>query len=168
MNADLRELRLEFEELLFREAEMLDSGRFEEWLELFDEGARYFAPVRATLPRGQEDFGRKELVAHFDDDKNGLIARVKRLRTGWAHAEEPPSRTRHLVSNVRIVATNPDAHTVSVGSNFIAFRSAGDSDERIFVGRREDTWRESDGAWRLLNRLIIFDHNVIQAISIFF
>ncbi|MGH7905132.1 MAG: aromatic-ring-hydroxylating dioxygenase subunit beta [Candidatus Binataceae bacterium] len=164
----LRELRLEFEDLLFHEAALLDAERLEDWLTLIDDSVRYFAPVRATLPRGGEDFGRRELIAHFDDNKNGLALRIRRIRTGWAHAEEPPSRTRHLISNVRIVETHQNDNTVRVASNFMVFRSAGDSDERTFIGSREDTWRRTGDGWRLLNRLIILDHNVIESISVLF
>ncbi len=165
---NLRELRLELEELLFREAALLDAGRFEEWLELFDDSVRYHAPVRATLARGQEDLSRAELVAHFDDDKRGLSARVRRLRTGWAHAEEPASRTRHVISNVLLLDYDSVQHVARVASNFLVFRSAGDSDERTFVGSREDLWRRSGERWRNIMRRIIFDHNVIESVSVFF
>jgi 3-phenylpropionate/cinnamic acid dioxygenase small subunit len=157
-----------FEELLFREAALLDSERFEEWLEMIDDAVRYFAPVRATLPRGKENLARHELVAHFDDHKAGLAARVRRIRSGWAHAEEPPSRTRHIISNVRVLAMDPKDDTARVASNFIVFRSAGDRDDRTFFGAREDIWRRTANVWRLLNRTIIFDHNVIESISVFF
>jgi 3-phenylpropionate/cinnamic acid dioxygenase small subunit len=164
---NLRDLRLELEELLFKEAALLDAGRFEEWLELFDDNVRYHAPVRATLARGQEDLSRPELVAHFDDDKKGLTARVRRLRTGWAHAEEPASRTRHVISNVLLLDYDSQQQVARVASNFIVFRSAGDSDERTFVGSREDLWRKRGDQWRNLMRRIIFDHNVIESISVF-
>jgi PAH dioxygenase small subunit len=157
-----------FEDLLFREAALLDSEAFEDWLEMIDDEVRYFAPVRATLPRGKENLARHELVAHFDDDKAGLAVRVRRIRTGWAHAEEPPSRTRHFISNVRVLAVDPKDDTARVASNFIVFRSAGDRDERTFFGAREDMWRRTRDEWRLLNRLIILDHNVIESISVFF
>jgi len=158
----------ELEALLFHEAALLDSEAFEEWLELLDDQVRYFAPVRATLPRGKEDFARRELVAHFDDDKLGLSARIRRIRTGWAHAEEPPSRTRHFITNVRVLAVDAANDEVQLASNFIVFRSARDRDERTFYGTREDTWRRTPRGWRLLNRLIILDHNVIPAISVLF
>ncbi|HUY20500.1 MAG TPA: aromatic-ring-hydroxylating dioxygenase subunit beta [Candidatus Binataceae bacterium] len=168
MTASLDEHRRLFEELLFREAALLDSDRFEEWLEMLDDALRYFAPVRATLPRGVENLARPELVAHFDDRKADLAARVRRIRTGWAHAEEPSSRTRHIVANVRVLAMDAKDDTARVASNFIVFRSAGDRDERTFFGTREDTWRKTAGGWRLLERLIILDHNVIESISVFF
>ncbi|HTW87532.1 MAG TPA: aromatic-ring-hydroxylating dioxygenase subunit beta [Candidatus Binataceae bacterium] len=168
MTTGFDEHRGRFEELLFHEAALLDSERFDEWLEMIDDAVRYFAPVRATLPRDKEILTRHELVAHFDDNKAGLAARIRRIRSGWAHAEEPPSRTRHFISNVRVLAIDSKADTAQVASNFIVFRSAGDRDDRTFFGTREDLWRKSADAWRLLNRIIIFDHNVIESISVFF
>jgi 3-phenylpropionate/cinnamic acid dioxygenase small subunit len=165
---NLRGLRLELEELLFHEAVLLDSNRFEEWLELFDDNVRYHAPVRATLARGQEDLDRPEMVAHFDDNKKGLAARVRRLRTGWAHAEEPPSRTRHMISNVLLLDYDSGQQIARVLSYFMVFRSAGDCDERMFVGSREDLWRKIGERWRNMMRRIIFDHNVIESISVLF
>ena len=80
--ADRTRLRHEFEELLYHEAWLLDNDKLEEWLALFSDTMRYWAPVRGNLERGQEDLSRPHLLAHFDDDKTSLSLRVKRLRTG--------------------------------------------------------------------------------------
>ena len=98
------ELRLQFEDLLYHEAWLLDHDRLEEWLTLCAEQIRYWAPIRTNAPRGSEDWSRPSALAHFDEDKASLTMRVQRIRTGAAHADEPPARVRHLVSNVRIVA----------------------------------------------------------------
>jgi len=97
----LTQLRHELEELLYYEAWLLDNDRLEDWLDLFAEQVRYWAPVRENVGRGQEDFALPHLLTYFDDDKKNLSLRVQRVRTGVAHAEEPPSRVRHFVSNVR-------------------------------------------------------------------
>ena len=83
--ADRIRLRHEFEELLYHEAWLLDNDKLEEWLELFTDMLRYWAPVRGNLEPGREDLSRPHLLAHFDDDKTSLTLRVKRLRTGAAH-----------------------------------------------------------------------------------
>ena len=106
---DKHALRLEFEHFLIEEAWLLDHDQFEEWLDLFDENTRYWAPVRENLDRGDEAMDLPHLLTHFDDNKMTLNFRVKRLRTGNAHAEEPPSRTRHFVSNVRILDEDGDS-----------------------------------------------------------
>ncbi len=160
-------LRHEFEALFIEEAWLLDNDGFEKWLELFDGGTRYWAPVRANVSRGEEDFDEPHLLAHFDESKETLELRVKRLRTGNAHAEEPPSRTRHFVSNVRILETEGDDR-VRVGSNFIVFRSRPGREEYLFVGTRIDWWQRQNGSWKNLERMIVFDHDVIENITLFY
>jgi len=81
---------------LYREADLLDTRALEEWLELYTEDALYW------LPQGEEnDPVRHVSIAH--DDRRRLAERVLRLRSGFAFSQEPPSRTLHLVGNVRIV-----------------------------------------------------------------
>ena len=161
------QLRHEFEELLYHEAWLLDNDKLEEWLDLFTDSVRYWAPVRNNLQTGQEDLSRQHLLAHFDDDKIGLTLRVQRLRTGAAHAEEPRSRIRHFVSNVQILDTDgPDR--VKVGSNFQVFRSRWEGTEHLFVGCREDWWQHIDNAWKNEERFILLDHNILENVTVFF
>jgi 3-phenylpropionate/cinnamic acid dioxygenase small subunit len=160
------DLRHDFEDLLYREAWLLDHDRLEEWLELFAEQVRYWAPVRSNRMRGKEDLHRQDLVAHFDDDKMGLFMRVQRVRTGAAHADEPPSRVRHFISNVRVLATDGDLAQVT--SNFLVFKSRRGRDETLFSGCREDSWRRTNGMWKLEERLIILDHDVIGNLTVLF
>jgi len=161
------DLRREFEDLLYHEAWLLDHDRLEEWLALFADTVRYWAPVRANLGRGEEDFSREHRLAHFDEDKVSLAMRVQRVRTGLAHADEPPSRVRHFVSNVRILAAD-DPESVRVTSNFIVFKSRRGREEWLFVGCREDRWHWIDGAWKLEERLIILDHDVLENVTVLF
>ncbi len=164
---DARALRFEFEELLYREAAWLDEGRFEEWLELFDSTVRYWAPVRENVPRGEEPLEELHRLTHFEDDKGNLELRVKRLRTGFAHAEEPPSRTRHFVTNVRVL-DGDDSDRVSVASNLLVFRSRERRDEVLFSCDRRDRWRRTQAGWRCEERRILFDHDVIESLTVLF
>jgi len=159
-------LRQEFEELLYYEAWLLDHDRLEEWLELFADNVRYWAPVRTNQGRGKEDLQRPQLLAHFDDDKTGLAMRVQRIRTGAAHADEPPSRVRHFVSNMRVLVAEEDRTHVT--SNFIVFKSRRGREETLFVGCREDHWRRANGKWRIEERLIILDHDVLENVTVLF
>ena len=156
----------EFEKLLYHEAWLLDHDRLEEWLAVFADNVRYWAPVRANMGRGREDFFREQLLAHFDDDKAGLTMRVQRVRTGAAHADEPPARLRHFVSNIQVLETDGDHATVA--SNFMVFKSRRGREEYLFVGCREDHWRWIDGAWKIEERLIILDHDVIENLTVLF
>lgn len=160
------DLRHEFEDLLYYEAWLLDHDRLEEWLELFAENVRYWAPVRTNQPRGREDLYRQQQLAHFDDDKTGLATRVQRIRTGVAHADEPPSRVRHFISNVRVLEA--DSQSAKTTSNFMVFKSRRGREETLFVGCREDQWRRIEGAWKLEERLIILDHDVLENVTVLF
>lgn len=160
-------LRLELEEWLYDEAALLDEGRFEDWLALFDPGTRYWAPLRANMPRGQEGIGEPRRLTHFDDDKDTLGLRVARLATGFAHAEEPPSRQRHHVSNVRILKDEAGAR-VQVASNLLVFRSREARQEVLFSCARRDWWRRDGDGWLNEERMILFDHDVIESLSVFF
>jgi 3-phenylpropionate/cinnamic acid dioxygenase small subunit len=161
-------LRQQMEDLLYREAWLLDRDRLEEWLDLIGENVRYWAPVRADMNRGREDFSPPLRLAFFDDNKDGLRLRVARIRTGAAHADEPPSRVRHLITNVQVLDT-PDANTVRAGSNFIVFKSRRNREENLFVGCREDVWRRQGGSgWKLERRMILLDHNVVENITVLF
>jgi len=162
----MRELRLEFEDLLYYEAWLLDHDRLEEWLSLFAEPIRYWAPIRTNTGRGSEDWTRPLQLMHFDEDKTSLTMRVQRIRTGAAHADEPPARVRHLVSNVRVLDASDEVANVT--SNFMVFKSRRGREESLFVGCREDRWRWIDGTWKLEERLIVLDHDVIENVTVFF
>ena len=106
---DLQErmlLRFEAEEFLYREASLLDERRFDEWLDLLTDDVHYWMPIRRTTTAKEvaNEFTRPGDGAFFDDDKRLLTLRVQRLSVGRAWAEDPPSRTRRMVSNVRILS----------------------------------------------------------------
>ena len=146
---------------------LLDQDRLEEWLDLLSENIHYWAPVRADMNRGKEDFSPPLRLAFFDDNKDGLRLRVARIRTGAAHADEPPSHVRHLITDVQVMEA-PDTETTKVASNFLVFKSRRNREENLFVGCRQDTWRLDGGAWKLDERMILLDHNVIENITVLF
>jgi len=165
------------EQFLYREARLLDDRRFREWLDLLTDDIRYWMPTRFNRLRSGPDEQwaiEDELddLGYFDETKASLTARVERFYTGMAWAEEPPSRTRHLITNIE-VEDSAMADEAVVYSNFLTYRSrleGLEGDEDFFVGRREDTLRLVDGAWKLAKRRIISDAIVINAqnLSVFF
>ena len=108
----LREL---VEEFLYREAALLDDWSLDAWVGLFTEDARYVVPT-TDLPEG--DPGRD--LVFIDDDITRLRARAARLTGRDAHRENPRSRTRRFVSNVRIAETGDGE--LSVSANVLVFR----------------------------------------------
>ena len=158
----------EIVEFLYREADLLDSNRFSDWLALFAEDIHYIMPVRSTqFLSGGAGF---QEVSFFDDNFQSLRTRGRRLETDSAWAETPPSRTRHFVSNV-LAAPAGGAGEYAITLNFIVTRSRGDQGYQLFTGRREDTLRrEASGQLRIARRRILVDQTVITAtnLSIFF
>jgi len=94
------ELRADAESFLYREARLLDTQRFEDWLDLFTDDAIYWAPA------GHDDIDPSRHVSIIHDDKEAMERRVKRLRSGFAFAQEPASRVHRIISNVEIVAAD--------------------------------------------------------------
>src|SRR5918999_5329192 len=125
------ELRREVEDFLYLEAELLDQRKLREWLELFTDDARYWMPIRHnTLERPQEisdELSKPGEGYYFDDNKESLRLRVERVYSKSAWSELPPSRTRHLITNVRVKTSN--AAEVEVDSNFLVYRTRMESDK---------------------------------------
>src|SRR5216684_3007518 len=92
------------EQFLYYEARLLDDRRIDEWYELLADDLHYFMPTRYNRLKREADkeFSAPDEAAFFDEDKRSIAMRIRRLNTGMAWAEDPPSRTRHMVSNVVI------------------------------------------------------------------
>src|SRR4030081_318458 len=91
------ELLLRCERFVYEEAELLDRGDFEAWLNLLADDAVYWLPVDTSR---HEPRGGLNLIY---DDRHRLEDRIRRLRSGFSHTEEPLSRTSHLLGNLRLI-----------------------------------------------------------------
>lgn len=153
--------RFEVEEFLFHEASLLDDRHFDDWLELLTDDIHYWMPIRRTTTAKEvaNEFTQPGDGAFFDDDKEMLTLRIKRLQVGRAWAEDPPSRTRHMVSNVRILGIEGDE--ISVSLNFQLYRTRLNSEEDCWVGRREDLLRRVGGELKLARRHLFLEQTVI-------
>ena len=105
------ELRAEVEELLFREAALLDRGRLDEWLELYTDDATYWIPLQAD----QSDPLTTSSIVY--DDRRLMEARVRQFQHPRAHARVPAPRTVHQVGNVRVLEV--DGRDTRVGSTLV-------------------------------------------------
>lgn len=161
------DLYLRIKRFLFYEAELIDDREFSEWLELLADDITYQVPVRVS----QESETRSDFtnMYHIDDNKFLLKQRVNRLETEYAWAEQPPSRTRHFVSNVRVSQSDrADEHEVR--SNLLLYVSKGTSDDYTELsGERHDTVRETDDGFEIANRTVYLDNTTLplDRISIF-
>ena len=174
--ADLARLVLkdEVEQFLYREAELLDERRYEEWLGLFTDDVRYWMPMRRNVPHDEasREFTREGLdVNWFDEGKDTLTRRVKQILTGIHWAEEPPSRVCHLVSNVQVLSARPAGPLPTellVKSRFLVYRNRVETETDILVGKREDLLRRVDGSWKIARRRIVLDQSVLLAKNLTF
>jgi 3-phenylpropionate/cinnamic acid dioxygenase small subunit len=108
-------------------------------------------------------------ISWFDEGKRVLEGRVRQLETGVHWPEEPFSRIRHLITNVRILAVREDE--VDVNSNFFVYLNHLRDEQVMFVGTRYDTLRrDSETGWKIAKRKILLDQNILLAkvISTFF
>ena len=156
-------LKFEAEEFLYHEAELLDSRRFDEWLALLTDDVHYWAPIRRTTTAKEVDaeFTKPGDMAWFDDDKGTLQLRLDRLKLGRAWAEDPPSRSRRLLTNMQIIQI--DGEEVTVGCNFHLYRTRLNSEEDSWIGRRVDVLRRAGGEFRLARRHIYLEQTVLLA-----
>ena len=165
------ELRRQIEDFYYLEAELLDERKLREWFNLLTEDVRYWMPLRHnTMERPSdvvEELSKPGEGYYFDDDIKSLKIRVERAYSKVAWAEVPPSRTRHLITNVRV--KKDDGNEIEVHCNFLVYRTRMETDKDIFVGARQDILRRSDGSFKIARRTIILDQAVLDAknISVF-
>ena len=154
-------LWFELMQFYIREAWLLDERKFKEWLELFTDDVLYFMPRRKNVPRREMHRELTPLgdLAILEEDKRYLEMRVARLETGMAWAEDPPSRTRHLVGNLE--ATPQENGEVEARTAFLVYRSHLETDQQLLSGYREDRLRQVKGGWKVARRTIVLDANVL-------
>ena len=140
----------EVEELLFREAALLDEWRLDEWLGLLTPDARYEVPSN-----DRPDAEPASTLFTIADDIERIRGRVTRLKDKNAHAEFPRSRTRRLISNVRIIGRN--AAELRVEANFVVFRFRRDASVREYVGKYRYLLRLERGALKIARRQAVLD-----------
>jgi 3-phenylpropionate/cinnamic acid dioxygenase small subunit len=163
----------EVEQWLYREAALLDARDYDSWLGLLSPDIHYFMPLRENrldrdVSRDKKGTGLE--TALFDDDYRFLRRRVRRINTGMAWNEEPPPRTRRLITNVMVTPETSEAPDASearpggfvVTSNFFIKRNRLHDDEDEFAGARSDVLvRGEDGRLILLERTVHLDQSVI-------
>ena len=160
------ELRQEIEDFLYLEAELLDRCAFEQWLQLFTEDASYRMPVRTTHERRLQDREFDESFGHFDETREMLGMRVRRLSSRTAWAEDPPSRTRHFVTNLRIRATTKSDEILAT-TNLLVYRNRGDSPQHdLLSAERHDLLRRTESGWKISERRIYLDQATLGTLNL--
>ncbi|HEY1710782.1 MAG TPA: 3-phenylpropionate/cinnamic acid dioxygenase subunit beta [Rhizomicrobium sp.] len=156
-------LQHQVEQFLYDEAALLDARKYREWLDVLVPDIHYWMPIRRTVTRNdiELEFTKHGDMAFFDDDRDLLDMRVKKLEASSAWAEDPPSRSRHFVSNVRIVGVEGDEITLDLC--FHLYRTRLNTEVDSWVGRRTDVLRRVDSGFKLARRHIFLDQTVIRS-----
>jgi 3-phenylpropionate/cinnamic acid dioxygenase small subunit len=178
--ADLQ-THFEVEQFYYREADLLDEGRYTDWLDLLAEDLDYWMPTRTNRIRRQQalSVAARGEAAYYDETKESLAWRIRRFDSGMAWAEDPPSRTRHLVTNVVARHVDPEEHVgftsadLEVKAAFLVYRNRLEREENVFAGGRTDVLRRTDGSpggFEIARRTVLLDQNILQSknISTFF
>ncbi len=139
-HADAPSLSLcEAEAILYEEAELLDSMQLDQWLRLFTDDGLYWIPLDDTLPPEQ-------CASIVRDNTLRREERVYHLLNTRFPSQSPPSRTLHMIANVRIGAiadgeivlrSNQTIHEVRTGD----YRQTGLGQMTMLVARVEHTFR---------------------------
>lgn len=160
----------EIVEFLYDEAAFLDQLRFAEWASLLAEDLVYTAPLRVTRTGPDQSGSIVRTTKHFDDDYPSIMIRLGRLKTKSAWAEDPPSRTRRYVSNVRVNETpTPDEYAV-VSYLLLARSRYEDPELQQMSAERHDVLRRTTTGFKLARREILIDQTTVgmQNFAIFF
>jgi phthalate 3,4-dioxygenase subunit beta len=159
-------MHLAAHQFLVEEVYVQDSRDFDAWLAMLAPDIVYRVPVTSTLGAAAHKKGEMD---HLIEDFYSLKMRVSRLKTNLAWTENPPSRTRHFITNICCYATENDDE-VRVLSALLVFRTQGDyGGPDLIAGMRDDILRKSGNEMRLARRLVSLDESVLttQNLAIF-
>jgi p-cumate 2,3-dioxygenase beta subunit len=173
--------RADVEDFLYHEAALLDAWKLDEWLALLTDDARYRIPSNDA-----PDADPANTLFLIADDMQRIRGRVGRLKDPHAHAEFPHSRTRRLITNVRITkpGTDPDfppgrksgsvpgfaegeivPDTIFVEANFTVHRFRRDEQVSQFVGRYRYRLRIVGGQLKIALREAILDSQELGSLG---
>lgn len=144
----------EIEQFLFHEAQLLDDWQLPEWAQLYTEDALY----EVASPNSSNPVEASAATSLFliSDRSNRIHGRASRLMKKSAHAEYPRSKTRHMISNIRVQALDGDG--AQLKANFCVFRTKSDH-TTLYMGECHYRLRRVDGQWRIVSKRAILDLN---------
>jgi ethylbenzene dioxygenase subunit beta len=148
----LQVTRAEAEDILFREARVLDHRRLEEWLDMYTPDGTYWIPI-----------DEKEPVAHnvsiiYDTPMRRQERVFHQLNVSFP-AQSPPSRLLHVISNVTV---EPSEDSVTVHSSQLIyemrtgdFSQIGLGEVRQMVAEVEHILKLHDGRMKIAHKKIL-------------
>jgi 3-phenylpropionate/cinnamic acid dioxygenase small subunit len=141
------------ERFLFREAELLDDGRYLDWFTTcLAEDLQYAMPIRTTRERAAGQSEYSSVGFHMIDTHGTMRLRVDRLLTEHAWAEDPASRTSRLVTNVRVRELGEGRYAVR--SKLTVYH--------LIVAERQDLLSQGPGGLLLHQRSVLLAHTILD------
>lgn len=149
------------EQFLYYEADLLDSFELEEWLALLDESIVLRVPVRVARDPGSEQPEFSTESNYLREDYGMIRERVGRLAKEYAWSENPRSRVRHVIGNVRVL--DVDGEELTVSNNQHVFRSYGDTaDHDLLSAQRHTVLRDEGEEFTITDRTVYLDHTILN------
>jgi p-cumate 2,3-dioxygenase beta subunit len=142
--------RAEVEDFLYHEAALLDGWRLNDWETLLADDATYYVP-----PNDQLESDHRSTLFLVADDRERIRQRVIRINDPNCHAEYPKSRTRRMISNVRILSVDGDL--ITVAANFVCYRFRRYERIREYVGAYRHVLRRGGDSFRIKERRVLID-----------
>ena len=150
--------RAQVEDFLYLEAALLDDWKLKEWEALLTEDAAYYVP-----PNDHPEGDCRNTLFLVADDRERIRQRVIRVLDPNCHAESPRSRTRRMISNVRIIAVDGDL--VTVAANFICYRYRRYERIREYVGAYRYVLKCAGGSFRIKERRVLIDAHELGSLG---
>jgi p-cumate 2,3-dioxygenase beta subunit len=142
--------RAQVEDFLYHEAALLDDWKLDAWEALLTDDASYYVP-----PNDQLEGDHRSTLFLVADDRERIRQRVIRIKDPNCHAEFPKSRTRRMISNVRILAVEGDL--ITVAANFVCYRFRRYERIREYVGGYRYILRQAGDTFRIKERRVFID-----------
>ena len=150
--------RQEVEDFLYHEAALLDDWKLDEWEALLTDDAAYYVP-----PNDQPDGDHRATLFLVADDRERIRQRIIRINDPNCHAEYPKSRTRRMISNVRILAVEGDLVTIT--ANFVCYRYRRYERIREYVGAYRYVLRQTADGFRIKERRVLIDAHELGSLG---
>src|SRR5580693_8082954 len=146
--------RQEVEDLFYKEAALLDEWRLEEWQGLLTADAIYQVPP-TDVPEGDS----RNTLFIIADDALRIRSRVKQLLGKAAWAENPHSRTRRMIANVRVLGA--EGENILVTANFAVHRMRYESVD-TYIGHYNYKLLRKGNELRIRERMAILDNEALR------
>jgi 3-phenylpropionate/cinnamic acid dioxygenase small subunit len=145
--------------MVLQEARALDARDYEAWLSLYGPRSIYWIPLN-----DQVGDPRSEPAIHFDDHRR-LADRVALIRTGFLHAQTPPSKTTRVVSNLE--ARVSDDRIADIHSCLVVHEQRL-GHRQTYVGRQIHRLERLGERWSIRYRVaLLVDRDVSQGNTTF-